>query len=197
MRNHTVWAVLCALLVLAPASRAQTTLQVSATESRVLSDITDRLKTDDGSYATLRSTVTYDPASGEYTHLVVNQETAEEVRRLVTTVGTVPPSAAEEEAAVAIIGAHPELSALIRDADHPVTISGGFPLVREAGHGCGPGSRCLQYDVMQIVPGQRAAERIRYVVVDMRSLTMFSTDFNAATEGNLANPAARSQSRSR
>jgi hypothetical protein len=35
------------------------------------------------------------------------------------------------------------------------------------------------------------------VIVDLRSLTIVSRDFNAAVDGNLANPAYRDESRSR
>ena len=185
----------CALaLALAPAAVAQPSLRVSATQPRTLADFTDNLKMADGTYATWRSTVSYDPVSGEYTKLIVNHDTGQEVSRVVTRDAMVTPSVVEEEAALAIIKADPTISRLMSRSRYPVDISGGFPLTREEGHGCGPGSRCLQYDVMEIVPGQRAARRIRYVIVDLRRLEMFSTDFNADLEGNLANPTARQQS---
>ena len=75
----------------------------------------------------------------------------------------------------------------------PVTVDGGFPLVREAGHPCGPGGRCLQYDVWAGPGG--SPERVRYVVVDLRAGRVLPLDPDAG--GNLAHPDARRQSRRR
>ena len=108
----------------------------------------------------------------------------------------VRPTHAEDDAARALISLDPAVAAELSRSLYPTFIDGGFALVREAGHACGPGSRCLQYDVLQSVPGETFARRIRYVVVDLQSLTVVSNDFDPAAEGNLANPAFRAQSRS-
>ena len=47
----------------------------------------------------------------------------------------------------------------------------------------------------EVVPGETFARRLRYTVVDLRALSVFSNDFDPAVEGNLANPAARARSR--
>ncbi len=179
---------------LAP-SAAQDAVALSPTAPRVLSDITDTVKDDDGSRVTLRTVLQYDPAAGEYVQTVTEADGSVRSRTALTSL-MIRPTAAEDAAAKALIALDPEVAARIAQAQHPVEISGGFPLVREAGHGCGPGSRCLQYDVYEIVPGETFARRIRYVVVDLRSLELFSNDFDPAADGNLANPAARAQSRS-
>ena len=185
-----------ATLGLAPSGSvlAQESVGLSRTETRVLSDITDTVKDDDGQRVTLRTVLAYDPAAGEYVQTVTESDGTVRSRAVQPT-RVVRPTAEEDAAARALIAADPGVAPLVSRAQHPVEISGGFQLVREAGHGCGPGSRCLQYDVYEIVPGETFARRLRYVVVDLRELRVFSNDFDPAAEGNLANPAARAQSR--
>ncbi len=174
---------------------AQQAVTLSRTATRVLSDITDTVKDDDGGRVTLNTLLTYDPVAGEYVRTVT--EADGRVReRTVQTAHIFRPTREEDQAARAIVALDPEVSALMSRSPYPVEIVGGFQLLREEGHGCGPGSRCLQYDVLEQVPGEAFGRRIRYVVVDLRALQMFSNDFDPATEGNLANPAARAQSRS-
>lgn len=168
---------------------------MSPTDSRVLFDATDYVKADDGTYVTLRTTLTYDPAAGTYTKTVVDA-TGGLLESVQSGVAVVGPTPEEASAARALIESHPELAALMAGAEGDVQIEGGFPLIREEGHGCGPGSRCLQYDIYATTPGVRAAERIRYVVVDLRAQRVFDADFDVLNEGNLAHPAARAQSRS-
>jgi hypothetical protein len=195
-QTRTVLAGVLALglVSLAHPAAAQTAAALSRTAPRVLTDVTDTVKDDDGSRVTLRTVLAYDPAAGEYVQTVTEADGT--VRsRTVQTSRMVPPTAEEDAAARALVAADPEVSALVAQARYPVEVSGGFQLVREAGHGCGPGSRCLQYDVYEVVPGETFARRIRFVVVDLRQLELFSNDFDPATEGNLANPAARARSR--
>ena len=189
-------AVLAALGVaaVAPAS-AQSAVGLSRTATRVLSDITDTIKDDDGSRVTLHTVLTYDPAAGEYVRTVTEADGRVRSRTAMDQM-IARPTADEDRAARAIVALDPEISAMMSRSAYPVEITGGFQLLREEGHGCGPGSRCLQYEVMQTVPGENFARRMRYVVVDLRQLELFSNDFDPATEGNLANPAARAQSRS-
>ena len=101
------------------------------------------------------------------------------------------PTRAEDDAARSLISLDAAIAADMSRSVYPAFIDGGFALVREEGHACGPGSRCLQYDVLQSVPGEVFAPRMRYVVVDLQTLTVVSNDFDPATEGNLAHPALR------
>lgn len=186
-------AALLALVGALPAA-AQDAPRLSPTEPRVLFDATDTVKDDDGTRVTLRTTLVYDPAAGEYVQTVTEADGRLRSRD-VRTVALVAPTPAEHAAAQALVAAHPEIAPLLAAAEHPVSIEGGFALVREAGHACGPGSRCVQYDVYETVPGEAFARRLRYVVVDLRAGTLVSADFDVAREGNLAHPAARAQSR--
>ena len=182
------------LLACAPAA-AQQAVTLSRSAPRILSDITDTVKDDDGSHVTLRTIVAYDPASGDYSRTVT--EAGGAVReRVVSRDAMIPPTAEEDASAKTLIGLDPEVSALIARSPYPVEITGGFPLVREAGHACGPGSRCVQYDVLELVPGETFARRLRFVVVDLQSVRVAFDDFDPAAEGNLSNPAARAESRS-
>ena len=177
-------AVLGVALALPGAALAQSVDAVSASSPRVLADGVMTLKGDDGVRVTQRSTMTYDPVAGEYVREVTDADTGRLLERTVLRSTMVRPTPAEDAMAQEIIRADPEVAALIAAARHEVRVEGGFPLVREAGHGCGTGSRCFQYDVYELVPGQLAAERLRYVVVDLRSLSMFSNDFDVVNEGN-------------
>lgn len=153
---------------------------------RVLHDIVDDVKLDDGSTARWRFRTTYDPATG-ITEQVVTNESGQVVRRESGQGGLDVPSPQEIARAEAIIRADPELAALIAAATDP-RVSGGFILQREPGHPCGPGSRCLQFDILNVDREARRNTRIRYVVVDMREGRMLFRDFDPATEGNSANP---------
>lgn len=201
MPRPSWWLVPALAAVLAVPSAAQSAPSLSPTAARVLSDGTSETKLDDGTYATLRSTLVYDPADGSYTHLLRHADGTEIARERLDA-PMVPPNEAEEAAVQAMIATDPELSALIAEAaarpGRTVEVSGGFPLVREAGHPCDATARCVQYDIFSPrLTGPRGADRVRYVVVDLRSMTFVSRDFDAAREGNLANPAFRDESRSR
>lgn len=174
---------------------AQQAVTLSRTAPRVLSDITDTIKDNDGSRVTLRTVLEYDPSSGEYIQTVTEASGALRSRD-VSRAMMVRPTRDEEAAARTLLSLDPAIAAVMSRSAYPAFIEGGFALVREAGHACGPGSRCLQYDVMQSVPGESFARRMRYAVVDLQTLTVVSNDFDPAVEGNLANPAFRTQSRS-
>ena len=49
-------------------------------------------------------------------------------------------------------------------------------------------------DVFETTPG-RPAERLRYVIVDLRTLRVLDADADPEADTNLAHPAARRQSR--
>ena len=182
------------VVAVAPTS-AQSAVGLSRTATRVLSDITDTIKDDDGGRVTLRTVLEYDPSAGEYIQTVTEASGAVRSRG-VSRAMMVRPTRAEDDAARSLLSLDPAIAADMSRSAYPTFIEGGFALVREAGHACGPGSRCLQYDVLQSVPGEPFARRMRYAVVDLQTLTVVSNDFDPAIEGNLANPAFRAQSRS-
>ena len=173
---------------------AQAAVALSRTAPRVLSDITDTLKGDDGTPVTLRTVLTYDPAQGEYVY--TTSEADGRVRsRDVRGLAPFGPTAEEDAAAQALIALDADVAPLMSRARHPVRVQGGFSLTREAGHACGPGSRCVQYEVVELVPGEPFGRRLRYVVVDLRAVRVLAADFDPAVEGNLADPAATAPSR--
>lgn len=190
---------LVAVAVALPCS-AQGASRLSPTAARVLADgsRTDKV---DGGEVTYRTTLVYDPADGTYTHILTDASGIV-VETSLLEAPMVRPSADEEAAVQEMIASDPELSALIAEAaarpGREVVVSGGFPLIREAGHPCDATARCVQYDIFSPrIVGARGADRVRYVVVDLRTMTIVSRDFDAANEGNLANPAIREESRSR
>ncbi|HLA63307.1 MAG TPA: hypothetical protein VK610_02690 [Rhodothermales bacterium] len=156
---------------------------------RVIRDIYDQVKLPDGSEAVWHIVTTYDPGSGESVRTVTDASGAV-IERTVRVGTLMAPNAEEVAAAEALLRADPELSGLIAAADEPV-VQGGFILLREEGHPCGPGSRCLQYEVVDVDAATRQVELIRYVVVDLRTGRVVSNDFDIANEGNLANPLHR------
>ncbi len=176
-------------LAAAPAALAQELAPAPGLPAgvRVLHEVTDEVKLDDGTSAMWHFRTTYDPATG-ITEQVVTDESGRVVRRDGGLGGLPRPSEQEIAAAEALIRADPELAALIAAAPSP-EVSGGFILMREEGHPCGPGSRCLQFDVMNVDEAARRVERLRYVVVDLREGRLLSRDFDPAAEGNSANPA--------
>ena len=186
-------AVLLAALA-APLGSAQP-LRVSTSAPRVLFAVTDSVKTDDGRRARVTRTVTYDPVAGTYTDETVDAA-GETLRRSVRAVSVAGPTPAEGEAARALVAAHPEIAPLVAAAQGEVHVEGGFPLVREAGHPCGPGGRCVTVDVFETTP-DGAPRRLRYAVVDLRALRVLDADADAQGDSNLAHPAARRQSRLR
>ena len=184
--------VALAAALLAPASPAQDARLAAA--PRVLFAASDSVKGDDGVYRRLQTVVTYDPAAGAYVH-EVRDAAGRVVSRTERAVSVAGPTAAEAEAARAQIAAHPEIARLTSAARGAVTIDGGFPLVREAGHPCGPGGRCATYDVFETTGDGR--RRLRYVVVDLRTGRVLDADADAQRDSNLAHPGARRQSRLR
>ena len=181
-------------VVAAPAS-GQGAARMSPTAPRVLFAASDSVKTDDGTYARITTTLRYLPEAGEFVHTVEDAR-GEVLSREVRTSTVAGPTAEEEAEAQALVAEQSEVARLVGAAEHPVVVQGGFPLVREAGTDCGPGSRCLMYDVLEVVPHERAPRRLRYVIVDLRTLRVVSADADPVGEGNLVHPAARRQSRS-
>ena len=182
--RFTLALIALALATIGPA--APGALAQNASNVSVLRDYVDEVKLDDGSTAQWRIVVVYDPASGE-TIRTVTDEAGRTIER-TSTVGTLQrPSADEVARGEALVRADPEVAALIAAARHPV-VQGGFILVREEGHPCAPGSRCLQFDVADVDEAARRVERLRYVVVDLRTDRVVSNDFDPATQGNVRRP---------
>lgn len=170
-------AVLALALVVPLSSTAQ-----NATGERVLRSWTSEVKLDDGSRARWTFTATYNADTGEYARTITDESGAL-VERTIQTTSLARPTDEEIEMARAIIFADPELSELYDRADNP-QLSGGFILQREEGHPCGPGSRCLQFDMFNVDAETQRASRIRYAVVNVRYGTLVSNDFNPSTDGN-------------
>lgn len=188
--------VLAAALLAVPAL-AQDAPSLISDSPRILHDAQTEVKGPDGAPAVYRFTTVYDPVAGQYIDTVTDVATNEVLRRVVRESDLVAPTKEEDAFSRALIAEDPEIAALIAEAVYPVKVTGGFVLSREEGHPCGPGSRCLQYDVLETMPDRRTARRIRYVVVDLRTGTFVSRDFDPSQEGNLANPAFREDSRMR
>lgn len=176
----------------APLAGAQSP-RVSASAPRVLFAVSDSVKGDDGRRVRMVRTVTYDPVAGEYVDETVGAG-GRLIARSVRRTSVAGPTPAEAEAARALVAGHPEIAPLIAAAEGTVHVEGGFPLVREAGHACGPGGRCVTVDVFETAPSA-APRRLRYAIVDLRALRVLDADADADADSNLANPAARRQSR--
>lgn len=160
---------------------------------RVLFSVTDSVKGDDGAMIQATTRLVYEPDAGQYLHTITDGN-GRVLTRAVRTTSVAGPTELESRVARQLIEEHPEIAALIRDARGPVSIEGGFPLVREEGHPCGPGGRCVTLDVWEAPPtGER--ERLRYVIVDLRAVRVLEADASPQGDSNLAHPAARRQSR--
>ncbi|PAP76730.1 hypothetical protein [Rubrivirga marina] len=192
MSAHRLLVAALLAVLTVPAVGAQA-LRVNASAPRVLFAVTDSVKTDDGTHARITRTVTYDPVAGTYTDETVDADGAT-LSRDVRSTSVAAPTEAELDAARLLVARHPEVAPLIDAAGGEVHVEGGFPLVREAGHPCGPGGRCVTVDVFEVTP-EAPARRIRYAVVDLRTLRVLDADADADADSNLAHPAARQQSR--
>ncbi|MCH7640187.1 MAG: hypothetical protein IH855_12125 [Bacteroidetes bacterium] len=177
--RRTLFSLLLPALLLGalPAANAQ-----NATGERVLRSWTSDVKLDNGSQARWTFTFTYNSEAGEYAETITDEDGAL-IERTVGNMSMVGPTPGEIEMARAVIFADPELSELYERAANP-ELSGGFILQREAGHPCGPGSRCLQFDMFDVDVIARRVNRIRYVVVDVRDGTLVSKDFDPSADGN-------------
>ena len=175
--NGTALFAIALTIAIAPVVEAQ-----NATGERVLRSWVDDVKLDDGSQALWTITVTFNTDTGEYIRTVTDDK-GTLIERQVQTASLIGPTDEEIEMARAIILNDPDLSELYERADNP-ELSGGFVLQREAGHPCGPGSRCLQFDMFDVDVVARRVNRIRYVVVDVRDGTLVSKDFDPSADGN-------------
>ena len=137
--------------------------------------------------------MTYDPVAGTTTDRTTGMD-GHVFRESVRMSSVIAPTPDEAEAARMLTASHSDIAPLIAGARGTVHVEGGFPLVREDGHPCGPGGRCVLMDVFETTPG-RPAERLRYVIVDLRTLRVLDADADPEADTNLAHPAARRQSR--
>jgi hypothetical protein len=176
-RSLPLFAALGALLTAPPVSRAQ-----EATSVQTIRTWVDHVKLDGGVLATWTYTVTYDLAEGLYA-VTARDASGAVVSHQTSAYPLAAPSTAEVERARAIILADPELRAVYDAAPNP-QLEGGFVLLREPGHPCGPGARCLQFDLYDVDHAARRVERLRFVVVDLRTGALVSRDFDPAVEGN-------------
>lgn len=179
MSSRTAFAalVLGLAVLAAPALHAQES-------ERVLRSWTDTVKLPGGGTDAWTFTITYDAEAGEYAQTVRDGAGAL-VERRTSPYSMASPTAEELDAARALILADPELRALYDAAANP-TLEGGFELVREeSDHPCGPGSRCLQFDLFDVDAAVQRVERIRYVVVDLRDGTIVARDLDPRHEANL------------
>ncbi len=154
----------------------------NAAGERVIRSWIDTVKLENGSRAEWTFAVSYDADAGEYAKTITD-ESGVLVRRSVETTSLIGPNDEEIETARAIIFADAELKSLFEHAANPA-LEGGFILQREEGHPCGPGSRCLQFDMFDVDVAARQVNRIRYVVVNLRDHSLVSRDFNPSTDGN-------------
>jgi hypothetical protein len=170
-----------ALVLLAAAAAAPAGAQETTSERTIRSWVDD-VKLDGGATARWTFAITYDAATGQYARTARDASGAVVLHEALPS-SLVAPNEEEIEAARQIILGDPELAALYEQAAEPV-LSGGFVLLREEGHPCGPGSRCLQFDMYEVDHAARRVSRLRYVVVDLRTGTLVSRDFDPSANGN-------------
>lgn len=178
--RHTVLAV-AVLLFAAPLGFAQ-----DFSSERVLRTWDSEVKLDNDQIDVWTFTITYDPVAGEYARTVLNSSGAL-VEREVSPYSMAGPTDGEIEFATNLIMDDPELRPLLDRATRPL-IDGGFEMVRMDNPACAEGSRCLQFDVMDVVVPGEQIERIRYVVVDMRTGQILNNNLNPDTESNIRRP---------
>jgi hypothetical protein len=133
--------------------------------------------------------VAIDYATGQTEQLIYDAEGT--LLHQVAT-GYATPNSRERERAIRMIRQDPELGTLA--AQIGVIVEGGFPLLRRSGEVCGPGTRCLQFDMYRST-GSRSATRIRYVVVDLGSETIVHRDLEPSESGNIQLPPDRAEMR--
>ncbi|MDX1439026.1 MAG: hypothetical protein R3284_03895 [Rubricoccaceae bacterium] len=171
-----------ALLLLVSASFGQIVRAQDASSERVIRTWVDQVKQDDGSEIEWTYTVTFNTDTGIYVRTIVD-ENGVLVQRTVQPSSLISPNQEELAMARDIILNDAELSGLYNSARNP-ELSGGFVLLREEGHPCGPGSRCLQFDMYDNDDAGHLIDRIRYIIVDVRTETIVSRDFDPDANGN-------------
>ncbi|MEO0742958.1 MAG: hypothetical protein AAF089_15345 [Bacteroidota bacterium] len=161
-------------LLAAPIALAQNS--TADERERVLRSWSEPVKLANGERGTYHHEVIFDYETG-----VTRQVVRDEAGALVADfpIQQIRPTPEEFDEAVAILMAEPDFQA-IRSA-RPFEADGGFILVQDDGQACGPGSRCLQIDLLDATD---RTQRVRYVVVDLVSQTVAYPNFNPARDGN-------------
>ncbi|MEM8598563.1 MAG: hypothetical protein AAGF99_01470 [Bacteroidota bacterium] len=168
--------LLLVAVLFAPVTLAQDSADEPRERTRVLRAWSEPVKLDDGARAIYSHEVIFDYETGE-TRQVVRDEAGSVVADFP--VQQIRPTPEEFDEAVAILMAQPVFQSL--RTTRPFEADGGFILVQEEGQACGPGSRCLQIDLLDATDRR---QRVRYVVVDLVSRTVAYSNFDPAREGN-------------
>ncbi|MEM9997473.1 MAG: hypothetical protein AAF809_07200 [Bacteroidota bacterium] len=168
-------ALLLAALIVVPTLQP-VLAQDAADRTRVLRAWSEPVKLSDGTTDTYANEIVFDYATGE-----ARQVVRDSAGRLVTSfpVRQPRPTPAEMTEARTLLMAETEFQAL-RSA-RPFDADGGFILLEDAGMPCGPGSRCLQLDLLDTAD---RTQRVGYVVVDLVTRTVVYPDFDPARQGN-------------
>jgi hypothetical protein len=186
-RSAALWlAVTAAGLGVAPGS-AYAREKEAATQSeggrqRVLRAWWDTVKVD-GEDVSRRSEVIFDYSAG-----AAFQRTYDTDGKLLSSqrISQPRPSAEEIAEAVAIIEADARLGRIVQRLK-PV-YEGGFVLEEDKGFACGPGTRCLQ---MQLLTGADRMGLLRWVVVDLTRQAVAYPNFGAVERARLTAPFQR------
>lgn len=163
-----------------------TSLAQDFSSERVLRTWETEVKQDNGELAIWTFTIRYDPVAGLYTRTTRDASGAL-IERTSSEYSMAAPTEGEIEHAQNLIMNDPEVRQLMDAAQRPI-IDGGFEMVRLDNPHCAEGSRCLQFDVMDMVGPGTHVERIRYVVVDMRRGVVLNNNLNPDTESNIRRP---------
>ena len=155
--------LLLVLLVLPEATRAQAAAPTAGAPAfeglHLIRSWTDDVKLDGGAEEARRIELLFDYATGRTLERVYGPAGALLSERALDK--PVPASLAEKAAAEALVLADAEVAALRAQG---AEVDGGFLYAPETGP-CGPGGRCLQFDVM-------SADRktsVRYAIVNLRA----------------------------
>ncbi|MEM6783524.1 MAG: hypothetical protein AAF624_07285 [Bacteroidota bacterium] len=169
-------SLLLVALLFAPAALAQDAADEPRERTRVLRAWSEPVKLEDGARTVYNHEVIFDYETG-----VTRQVVRDEDGALVADfpIQQIRPTPEEFGEAMEILMAQPSFQSL--RATRPFEADGGFILAQEEGQACGPGSRCLQIDLLDATD---RTQRVRYVVVDLVSRTVAYPNFNPARDGN-------------
>ena len=163
-------------LLAAPIALAQNSTADERERTRILRTWSEPVKLGNGDRGTYHHEVIFDYETG-----VTRQVVRDDAGALVADfpIQQIRPTPEEFDEAVEILMAEQDFQAI--RAARPFEADGGFILVQDEGQACGPGSRCLQIDLLDATD---RTQRVRYVVVDLVSQTVAYPNFNPARDGN-------------
>lgn len=180
-RSAALWlAVVTAGLGVAPdsalAREKETSSQNEGARQRVLRAWWESVKLN-GEDVLRRSEIIFDYSAG-----VARQRIYDVDGKLLSSrrISQPRPSAEEIAEAVSIIEADPKLSRIVQRVK-PV-YDGGFVLEEAKGFACGPGTRCLQ---MQLLTGADRVGLVRWVVVDLTRQAVAYPNYGAVERARL------------